>query len=421
MFSDLQIRQLKPKDKPYKYYEKASDKGFHVQISPSGRKVFYLAYTLNGKKRFYNLGTYSTTSKVAEARKACREATTLVERGIDPQVEHHKRKQQQELERQNQELERNAATINEVLDYYLTTLTNDNTRKNTTSQFNSDVRPAIGKIKARVLTDDDAEAVIRKVVDRGAKRSARNLYIALNAAFNKARKIPELRLKGWENPLLDIDKPAAGDPGDCTLTAEQIKSFWLALDDYEGMEPALKDALRILLLTGQRVKEILEMRWTEVNLDDNTLDIPPDRIKTGKKTRRGHIVPLTPMVADIIKRQPIQGEVVFPGRKDANTSYHWQSLSTALARMIKNRKEVSAFSPRDIRRTVKTHMARIKVMKEVRDRIQNHSLNDIASTHYDRYDYLDEKREGLQRWENDMKRIIGEALGGNVLLFKETA
>ena len=421
MFSDLQIKQLKHKDKPYKFYEKASDKGFHVQVSPSGRKVFYLAYTLNGKKRFYNLGAYSTALKVAGARKACREATALVEHGLDPQVEHQKRKLQQELDRQNQELERNAATINEVLDYYLTTLTNDNTRKNTASQFNSDVRPAIGKIKAKALTDDDAEAVIQKVVDRGAKRSARNLYIALNAAFNKARKNHDLRLKGWENPLLDIDKPAAGDPGDRTLTAEQINSFWLALDSYEGMEPALKDALRILLLTGQRVKEILEMRWTEINLDDNTLDIPSERIKTGKKTRRGHIVPLTPMVEEIIKRQPTQGGAVFPGRKDANTPFHWQSLSTALARMIRHNGDIPAFSPRDIRRTVKTHMARIKIMKEVRDRIQNHALNDIATTHYDRYDYLDEKRDGLQRWENEMKRIIGEALEENVLLFKETA
>lgn len=421
MFSDIQIKQLKSKDQPYKLYEKASDKGFHVQVSPSGRKVFYFAYTLNGKKRFYNLGAYSTVFKVAEARKACRKATTVLERGLDPQIEREKLKKQQDLERQSEELERNAATINEVLDQYLITLTNANTRKNTTSQFDSDVRPTIGKIKARALTDDDAESVIQKVVDRGAQRSARNLFIALNAAFNRGRKNPGLKLKGWENPLLDVDKPAAGDPGDRTLTAEQINSFWLALDDYEGMEPALKDALRILLLTGQRVKEILEMRWTEVNLDDNTLDIPPGRIKTGKKTRRGHIVPLTPMVAEIIKRQPTQGKVAFPGRKDTDTPYHWQSLSTALARMTKGNEELSAFSPRDIRRTVKTHMARIKVMKEVRDRIQNHALNDVASTHYDRYDYLDEKRDGLQRWEAELKRIIGDSAEGNVIPFRGIA
>ena len=52
-------------------------------------------------------------------------------------------------------------------------------------------------------------------------------------------------------------------------------------------------------------------------------------------------------------------------------------------------------------------MARIKIMKEIRDRIQNHALHDVATKHYDRYDYLDEKRHGLERWENELMKIIG--------------
>ena len=51
-------------------------------------------------------------------------------------------------------------------------------------------------------------------------------------------------------------------------------------------------------------------------------------------------------------------------------------------------------------------MARIKVMKEIRDRIQNHALTDIADTHYDAHDYLDEKQAGLMRWERELKRIV---------------
>jgi hypothetical protein len=53
MFTDLQVKGLKSKDTPYKLYEKGSDEGFHIQITPSGRKVFYLAYMMSGKKRFF--------------------------------------------------------------------------------------------------------------------------------------------------------------------------------------------------------------------------------------------------------------------------------------------------------------------------------------------------------------------------------
>ncbi|MGL4712711.1 MAG: hypothetical protein ACRCWP_09180, partial [Shewanella sp.] len=54
---------------------------------------------------------------------------------------------------------------------------------------------------------------------------------------------------------------------------------------------------------------------------------------------------------------------------------------------------------RDIRRTCKTLMGELGISKELRDRIQNHALNDVSSKHYDRYDYMPEKREAMRKWE----------------------
>ena len=151
------------------------------------------------------------------------------------------------------------------------------------------------------------------------------------------------------------------------------------------------------------------------------IDIPAERIKTGKKTRSGHVIPITPMVAEILQRQPRQGKAVFPGRKDGDTPYNWQSATTAVARMLKQLDDFPKFSPRDTRSTVKTHMARIKVMKEIRDRIQNHALHDVATKHYDRYDYLDEKRHGLELWQNELQRIIGLNITNNVVTLNKGA
>lgn len=45
-------------------------------------------------------------------------------------------------------------------------------------------------------------------------------------------------------------------------------------------------------------------------------------------------------------------------------------------------------------------MGEAGISKDIRDRIQNHALNDVSSKHYDRYDYLTEKRRALDTWED---------------------
>lgn len=404
MFTTTQIKNLKPKAKPYRVYERGADRGFHVQVSPGGKISFGMAYMMAGKKRFYKLGAYSSAFGLAQAREDCRVARALVDRGIDPQLERASRLHVQENER---ELESRALTVNQVLDRYLSTLTNSNTRKNVEQQFHSDVRSFIGKSKLIDLSEYDLSAVIQRVVDRGAVTSARNLYIAMNAAFNQAKKSSLIRGSSFTNPLEQIEKPVSRNLSDRALTVNQIREYWHMLDTYKGIGNSIKDALRLILLTGQRVQEIVGLRWSEVDLELAVIDIPPDRIKTGKKTQRGHIVPITPMMASILSRQPKIGSAVFPGRNNPDIPLSWQSLTKAVSRMLSEESDFPLFSPRDSRRTVKTHMARIKILKEVRDRIQNHAFSDVASTHYDRYDYLDEKREGLERWERELQRIIG--------------
>ncbi len=67
---------------------------------------------------------------------------------------------------------------------------------------------------------------------------------------------------------------------------------------------------------------------------------------------------------------------------------------------------IDRFIPRDLRRTVKTRMGEIGIEKSIRDRIQNHALNDVSSTHYDRYDYLIEKRNAILTWENSLIEFV---------------
>ena len=83
-FTDRSIKGLKPRVTPYRVFEGGSDKGFCVQVTPAGARIFEQQYTINGKRRFMRLGAYPDTS-LADARQRAREARVLIDKGVDPQ------------------------------------------------------------------------------------------------------------------------------------------------------------------------------------------------------------------------------------------------------------------------------------------------------------------------------------------------
>lgn len=81
------------------------------------------------------------------------------------------------------------------------------------------------------------------------------------------------------------------------------------------------------------------------------------------------------------------------------------SLSRAIARFCMAMK-FTTFTPRDLRRTCKTRLAEIGAPKHIRDRLHNHLLHDVSSRHYDRYEYLAEKRQWINAWDQQLMMTI---------------
>jgi hypothetical protein len=46
------------------------------------------------------------------------------------------------------------------------------------------------------------------------------------------------------------------------------------------------------------------------------------------------------------------------------------------------------------------------VSTEMRDRLQNHKRAGVSAKHYDRYDYIKEKREIISQWEEKLLSLI---------------
>jgi len=78
--TDTQVKSFKPKEKRYR---RSDGGGLFVDVMPSGRKVFRLAYRNDGKQRTAWIGDYPTI-RLADARLKVGEFKRALRAGIDP-------------------------------------------------------------------------------------------------------------------------------------------------------------------------------------------------------------------------------------------------------------------------------------------------------------------------------------------------
>ena len=68
--------------------------------------------------------------------------------------------------------------------------------------------------------------------------------------------------------------------------------------------------------------------------------------------------------------------------------------------------KADAPSPHDLRRTVETRLAGLGIAREIRDRVLSHISGGVGPKHYDRHDYLAEKRAALTRWNDALAAVL---------------
>ena len=96
--TDTQIKQARPKDRPYKLTDGG---GLYLEIKPNGGRFWRYRYRILGKENVFALGTYPDTS-LAEARREHEAARKLVGQGISP-LSHHRQyeRRRQALQAEN--------------------------------------------------------------------------------------------------------------------------------------------------------------------------------------------------------------------------------------------------------------------------------------------------------------------------------
>ena len=280
-------------------------KGFGVQVEPTGTKTYIVRYRPKGlgrsaPRRFLKIGRHGSLT-TDEARAQAMVVLGEVAAGQNPAATARNK-------RNTYESRRNALTLGQVgrlfLSEHAQTLRKTSTAANYEIQFRLHIEPALGATLAEDVTRDDVTRLHRSM---NANPTNANRTLALVSSIytfaSKRGLVPE-----GSNPARGVQKYREQA---CMryLTSEELQRLGAALIEAETVgipwtidetnpkskhtpkswkgqreviDPSAVSAIRLLLFTGARVREILDLRWETVDIERGLLFLADS--KTGTKT-----------------------------------------------------------------------------------------------------------------------------------------
>jgi integrase len=260
---------------------------------------------------------------------------------------------------------------------------------------------------AREITPDDVLGVIRPIYERGKRAMADHVRGYIRSAYSWGMKSEHDYRSASPRRFGLVANPAAGIPTEPKV----MGSRWLKEDEfvqlYRWLEcpdapvhPPYTRAVRILMLTGQRVEEIAQLHKDQWEAGERIIDW--SKTKNGKP----HAIPVGDLAAELIESiTPNNYGWFFPSAKDPSRPVTASTLYSFMWRQ-RDRGVIPVVTNRDLRRTWKTLAGKAGVSKEIRDRLQNHTLQDVSSKSYDRWNYMPEKRAGMKKWNTWATRLL---------------
>nr|WP_287901623.1 site-specific integrase [Brevundimonas sp.] len=262
---------------------------------------------------------------------------------------------------------------------------------------------------ARDIEPDEITAIIRPIYARGKRSMADHVRSYIRSAFSWGIKSEHDYRSTAARRFRLVHNPAAGIPtepktvGTRWLSEEEFVRLyrWLECPD-TPVHPSYPRAVQIIMLTGQRVEEIARLHVDQWDARERIIDW------TKTKNLQPHAVPVPSLAAELIESiTPNEYGWFFPSAKDPSKPVSHGTLYSFIWRQ-RDRGVIPHATNRDLRRTFKTLAGKAGVPKEIRDRLQNHAMRDISSKHYDRWNYMVEKRAGMAKWDKFVRAMLAK-------------
>jgi integrase len=424
--------------------------GFGLKVTPKGKRSFFLYYRCADHTQRRPVIGYCPAMRPEQARNLAKDWLVQVRRGGDPSAD-----------RKAKRAMRGEGTVADLFEDYKREKARLRSLYEIIRIFERDILPTLGKRRAEEVKRSD----VNRLLDNLSVRSptvASNARKRLSAFFSWAlSRLPD----DFGNPVtgaVAAPPPAARER---TLSSQEITALWHVLG--KELEP-WQSALRLMILTGQRRGEVFGANWSEFDLEEKSWTIPAARTKNGNthivplsapvlevlqnKPPSGPVVIGTdetvrfseltarsvaevrgihwreidlkkgvwriPRVRSVTKKvvevalsdvaQAFLKELKLIGPLFYGSNRGFSRSALRIREALNNALPVPAesWSWHDIRRTAATNLQRLGSRLEVTEAILNHVGGTRAGIVgvYQRYEWLDEKRDALEAWAGEVMR-----------------
>ena len=406
-------------------------KGFGVMVTDRGVRSYIIQYRIWGrssKSRRVTIGKHGSPWTAVTARQRATELLEQVRRKVDPFDAQREAKAQNERER----IERDATTaikqrlaFDAIAARYLDSPVTKKLRtwRDVKSVIDRDLLPTFASTPLPDITSADISDLLNDVAERG-DGPARAAYSAMSAVLRFAAEKETRYFKASESPLRDVKAPAPSIKRQRLLSDVEIRQVWQSAG---GLGWPFCEIVRLLLLTGQRLREVAEARWSEFDLAKGEWLIPGERTKN-KLPMLVHLSAPALAILETLPHIASKKRFLFTTTGETPVSGFSRGKSRLDALINKaliddGLEPLEEWRLHDLRRSMSTNCQRLGVSPEVVDLMQNHVEGARSGTRgsYQLYKYAPEREAGFQKWGASLLKIVEPKQRGKVIPMRGAA
>ena len=323
--TDIQIRALQPSQKRIRCSDGG---GLFVEVLPSGKKVFRLAYRLHGGQRTKLIGDYPRTT-LADARLKAAAFKIDLKSGDPEVIDQATKRQSVETTTKTKEM-----TWKELADDYLLIRQQSGPAPQTLSKLIRQIGITIESLGTRSIseiTPEDVLGVVNPIAASGRVETAHEVRTRFSQVFRYAGA---RGLINHDPSAFTVGAMVARRRGSFAgiTTPKEVGKLLVAINRYSENNPIVGAALLLSAYLFPRNTELRGMRWEEIEWDAARWEIPAQRMKM----KRDHIVPLPTQAVGLLRllqNYDFGSELVLPSPRDAKRMVSDMTFNAALRRM----------------------------------------------------------------------------------------
>ena len=360
--TNLEVANLLPKEK---HYLVGDGGGLNIKVYPNGRKQWLLRKSSQGKAQNIVLGDYPAMS-LSSARAKAKEVSSNFVDG---------RKQRED----------NPVLFGELMQQWLAT---KNIRESSMVAMHSYIKPldVFHNRPLKDITALDAREAVAHYIEQGKFTAARYTLQCL----------AQIERHGLALGLTDTARlqyvsrtlPSSPTQHRRFVEADRLPEVFQAMHNTLESNSKWPDIVKVLCLTLCRISEVVALRYDWIDFEQGVITIPASQMKA----KREHRIPICTQLEKILKRrQALGGVFVFPSPK---------SKSGHAARIMQY--DLGVFNElttlHGFRSTGRSWMAVNGYDFAASEYCLAHRCENSTQASYQRYDYLEQRREIMQAW-----------------------